>query len=386
MRPFFKNLLPGSLLISLLIAASPLPSLAVILDVAIKKNFDVIDISSSAPVTITSKCDKEKRVQTGIIRISNLTKGFLVGGKLINCDDLLFSSQNPISVAGSLYMGSMRLIKGKTRGALLINKVELENYVNGVIGSEMAPGWPLEALKAQAVASRSYALYKVLHPVPGKMYHLENTTASQVYTGLANSRSNVPVAVEATRGLVAVFNSEVAETFFHSSAGGKTADITEVWGGGKRPYLISRPSLFEHKSPSDRWMLVVKKADLRKSLQEAGYDVGPLHSIRLGRFTRSGRANSVTIRHYGKRGKLTISGTEFRHLVGYRKLKSTRFSVYPGRGKTFMFRGRGYGHGVGMSQWSARGMAERGRNFTQIIKHFYRGVEIVRIENLKLPK
>lgn len=352
--------------------------------VAIQKNVRVVKVKTSGKITATGSCYKGKRPlefsYNVTVRPSHL--GFYINRAFVGCDQVTLSSPSAFSVKGAEYSGELSIIKTAAGKAHVINVIDIEEYVAGVIEKEMSPSWPLEALKAQAVASRSYALYQVLQSI-GKPYDLESTTASQVYRGAAKS-ARAKEAVYATRGQVALYQGEVAQTFFHAIAGGKTADISTVWSGEPKAYLISRPALFESRSPYFRWKVSFSEKTLRTKLRKEGYDIGVIRSIKLNPHAASKRVHIVTIRHGASNENLHLKAQTFRRIVGYTKLRSTRFNVSRrSNGKLFAFWGAGYGHGVGMSQWSARGMAERGDKYKNIITHFYPGVKIAQAKSAR---
>jgi stage II sporulation protein D len=232
----------------------------------------------------------------------------------------------------------------------------------------------MDALKAQAIASRSYALFQKRKSVE-KPYDVESTTASQVFSGTATT-DRARTAVLETAGEVALFHGEVAETFFHASAGGRTESLPNVWDGEARPYLVSRPAKYETDSPHFQWKTTIDAKTIQSKLMAAGYKVGAVNSVRVKETTNTGRAKNIDIYHDGAGKVLTMSGNRFRIIIGAMKLRSTRFLISHRSGSLFTFKGAGFGHGVGMSQWSAKGMAESGDDYRTIIAHFYPGVTI----------
>lgn len=293
----------------------------------------------------------------------------LVNGRGVAAGGLTLTADTPLTYDGKRYRGALLPLVDGERLAL-VNRIDLEEYVAGVIANEMAPDWPLESLKAQAVASRSYALFHMGRRAE-KGWDLSATTASQVYRGLTNQTDRVRQAVDETAGLVVIHGGVVAETLYHSSAGGKTADIGELWSGKRKPYLVSRPALFEGASPYDRWQATLSGAAVGSALATLGYRVASVRNIRPAAYTRSGRLDKLRVFH--DKGVVIVDAHRFRQAVGATTLRSTRFSLARLANGSFAFTGRGYGHGVGMSQYSAKGMAERGKDFAAILNHFYPG-------------
>ena len=342
--------------------------------VAIQKDVKTVTVKSDGIITVNGKCGNTEPFffQDGLSAQSGRL-GFYVNSSFIGCGAITLSSHNSMELGAKKYDGKIDLVRVDNKNMSVINVIDIENYVAGVIEKEMDPSWPMEALKAQAVASRSFALYRK-NEAKDKLYDVESTTTSQVYDGAALS-PRTQKAAEDTRGMVAFYNGGVAETLFHAVAGGETENLTDVWSGEGKPYLVSRPAMFETSSPYYNWKTTLSAQELFRKLLAAGYKVGPVRSIQLSPHVISGRVRTVVIRH--RNGDLKLKATVFRKIVGNRKIRSTRFSATHNATKTsFVFRGTGYGHGVGMSQWSARGMAERGAKFSRIITHFYPGVTV----------
>ena len=361
-------------IVTMFLGVVPLSSSAEEIRVAIQKNVEAVTAISSGAISVDGKCGNTSPLffkNNVSVRPDRL--GFYINNAFISCNAITLSSFLPIEVNKKEYDGKIDIVRVSNKKTHVINVVDIENYVAGVIEKEMDPSWPMEALKAQAVASRSFALYRK-KDASEKLYDVESTTTSQVYGGLAVSPRSQK-AVDETKGMVAVYDGEIAETLFHAVAGGETENLTNVWAGEGKPYLISRPARFETDSPYYNWKTTLSAQELYRKLLLAGYKVGSIRSIQLSPQVISGRVRSVAIRHSD--GNLKLKATDFRKIVGNRKIRSTRFSFTHNIKKgIFMFRGIGYGHGVGMSQWSARGMAKKGANYSGIITHFYPGVTL----------
>lgn len=347
-----------------------------------KERTGILVTSNGAGITVARPGDdeKESQVYKDPVSVKKLGSGYVVNQTfyLAGPTISLTPSKGGLAVAGRRYNGSLLLTDSGAGRFHVVNLVDIEDYVAGVIEKEMSPTWHIEALKAQAVASRSYALYQK-KLTADKSYDLESTTASQVYGGASGSPRSLE-AVEATRGELALYDGDVAVTYFHAIAGGRTEHLPNVWPGDEKPYLVSRPAHHEEEAPSYNWRHSVTGRQMGRKLTAAGYRAGEVTSVRIDGYTPAGRAVSVTVTHAGPGGSVTLSGSEFRRALGYRKLRSTRFvTTRDTAQKSFIFAGTGYGHGVGMSQWSARGMAERGSGYKEILTHFYPGVEVAKI-------
>lgn len=259
-------------------------------------------------------------------------------------------------------------------GLAVVNEVPLERYLTGTLAREMYGSWDANALRAQAVASRTYALYRV-ESEPFAAWHLTAGTESQVYTGVEAESATVVAAVEATRGEILVHGGRPILAAFHSSSGGRTASAEEVWGE-PRSYLVSVPVEDEWDSPDAYWRSSVTRGTLGRAAASLGADPGPITAVTVLERTASGRVARVRLE--GERGELTCSGRQLRTALGESKLKSTLFEVREDE-QGFVFVGSGSGHGVGMSQWGARAMARRGDDYRRILGAFYPGAEITRM-------
>ena len=225
----------------------------------------------------------------------------------------------PLAAAGS--EGSVWLQKRRYRGSLWIrpqgealqavNLVGLETYLASVVGSEMPASWPLEALRAQAVAARTYAL-RALRPSRGRAYDLKATVASQVYLGVEAETASTLAAVAGTRGLVLTYGDGLIEAVFHSSAGGSTENSGELWAQ-QLPYLVSVAD-FDQESPVRDWRLPLSDDLVRKAFPE----IGSLERIEVLATSSSGRVRQARV--VGSAGVVLVSGAELRSRLG---LKST---------------------------------------------------------------
>jgi stage II sporulation protein D len=268
------------------------------------------------------------------------------------------------------YKGSL-LLRPQGEALQAINQLPLEPYLMGVVGSEMPDSWPQAALRAQAVASRTYVLQQLR---PQSPFDVKATVASQVYKGVEAESTAVRQAVTSTAGKVLLHGQQLINAVFHSSSGGATENSGDLWSR-QLPYLVSVPD-FDSTSPVSRWEKALEPEDLRQTFKEIGGAVAiePLQTSPTGRVRQA--------RVIGPGGELLLTGSELRQRLG---LRSTlvQFSfepaeriVPPGDGPSplrLMVRGRGYGHGVGMSQWGAYALALRGKSYEDILRHYYKG-------------
>jgi stage II sporulation protein D len=283
------------------------------------------------------------------------------------------ATNSVVAISGKLYRGAVwlkplpRLVAaGQYRAAAfdVINLVDIEDYLLSVVPSEMPSGWPLEALKAQAIAARSYAVANVgKHGKDG--YDLKATIDDQVYSGVSTESDNSNVAVAETSGLVLKHEGKAITAFFHSTSGGSTEFSENVWSKAL-PYLKSVPD-YDDASPHFSWTKRISVDDLEKNVAN---DIGRLLSLSVVSRTGSNRAQYVLVQ--GSNGSKLVTGETLRKIY---KLPSTLFNV-GSETNTYIFAGRGYGHGLGMSQYGAKALAERGCNAAQILSYYYKDVTV----------
>ena len=208
------------------------------------------------------------------------------------------------------YRGELEitLIEGQI---VAINQLPLEEYLYGVVPAEMPPNWPLESLKAQAVAARTYAVAN-RGRFGSRGYDLKPTVASQVYKGAAAETALSNAAVNATRSQVVTYNGKVIRAYFHASAGGYTESADAVWGESL-PYLRPVPD-FDQRSPRYTWHRSYSEDEIQSALAKLGHDVGDVLRIEPLQRAYSGRVTRVRIT--GTRGNRELAGEEFRHAIG----------------------------------------------------------------------
>lgn len=283
---------------------------------------------------------------------------------------LLVEAVDSVRVDQGVYFGriEVRVHRGRI---LVINRLPLETYLLGIVGSEMSPAWPIEALKAQAVAARTYAVQRrMMMRAANRPYDLESSVLSQVYNGAERIRPSVIRAVKETRGEVLAFTHDVVQALFHSTCGGRTVSAKAAFGR-EVPYLKPRRCKWCRQSSRHRWSLEIPLSEMSMKLRRARLAKHELTGV-----SRASETNLVRLEE-GRR-KRQVSPKKVRRAVGYGELYSTRFTAET-KGHTVHIHGRGFGHGVGMCQWGAKGMAEAGRSYRQILGYYYRGVRLKRI-------
>lgn len=268
------------------------------------------------------------------------------------------------------YRGIIEIRRTPAGRLTVINELPLESYLYGVLKMEVDPAWPAEALKAQAVAARTLALYN-LGRYRSEGYDVRATTDTQVYGGILAEDPRTVAAVDATRGEVLVYQGRPILAVYHSDSGGMTESSEFVWGG-RYPYLRGVSDPFTSAAP---WVVKLDLPSLEDRLRRAGKPVTGLQRVTVEELTPSGRV--ATVRIDSVMGTLVLKATELRSALGVGVMKSTLFTIrLLEEEQAVEFAGRGSGHGVGMSQWGARGLAMQGRAYADILRYYYAGVSL----------
>lgn len=269
------------------------------------------------------------------------------------------------------YRGLIEIRRTQSGRLTVVNELGLEEYLYGVLKMEVNPSWPSEALKAQAVAARTLALHS-LDRFRAEGYDVRATTDSQVYGGINAEDPRTTAAVDVTRGEVAFFAGRPIFAAYHSDSGGFTENSENVWGG-RYAYLKAVPDPLTSATP---WVVRVDTGSFEDRLRRAGHVVSGITALDVTGVTPSGRAGAVRIT--SSSSVLTLRATELRSILGADAFKSTMFTVrlLAGEPAIVEFAGRGSGHGVGLSQWGARGQALVGKSYTEILRYYYSGITI----------
>ncbi len=290
--------------------------------------------------------------------------------------------EGTLVVEGTGYRGDLLLVAAPDGKLLAINRLNLEAYVAGVVGCEMPLSFPEAALRAQAVAARTYALYQS-RGRRGEAYDVAADQSSQVYKGLANETEKSRRVTVETLGLVLSYRQEIFCTYFHSTCGGRTIPAAYVFGAGDITPLSGAACGFCESSKYYRWRLSLPKPELAGKLAGAGFDVDGIGRVEVAERGPGGHAALVRVPHQG--GELKVKGARFRTLIGTSAVRSTWFDI-DDRGSTLEIAGNGWGHGVGMCQVGAKGMAEAGYGTADILRNYYPAAEITALyRDLQAP-
>ncbi|MFO1528047.1 MAG: SpoIID/LytB domain-containing protein [Turneriella sp.] len=264
------------------------------------------------------------------------------------------------------YVGAL---EAKREGGswLYINHVPIDEYLTSVVSHEMSPSWHSEALKAQAVVSRTYLLTKMKERA-NKPFDVDTTTNFQVYGGLKKDDAGARAAVSDTHNEVLYHGSDLAQTFFHSSCGGTLASAQEVWGRPV-PYLNVQNSPYCSAAPVYKWQVKIPMKEIGRRLA--------LRGVRHVSVAERGPSKRVKmLKVSSASGSKKIRADKFRVALGALKVKSTFFGIAQ-KGDSIILTGRGFGHGVGMCQWGAKLQAdERGTSYRRILDHYFPGTSL----------
>ena len=268
--------------------------------------------------------------------------------------------------------GRIRLLARNER-LMAVAVVPIETYVAAVISRETPPVFHPEALKAQAIVSRTYARAAMKKP-RDPAYDLVGSVEDQVFEGIDEVSSEFGDATMATSGIVLLYRGEFAQTVYHSTCGGRTESAANAWGRDVA-YLRSHNCENCSASPVYRWHYRMTQAEGRRAARALGLAVKEDLRISVASLNSSGRISRVRLASSGVSRE--TQAAQFRGAVGYVKMRSLWASIEPD-GDEWIIRGRGYGHGVGMCQYGANGMARAGKGFREILSQYYPGVELAR--------
>ena len=261
----------------------------------------------------------------------------------------------------------------------VINRVGLEEYVAGVVSGEINAKWHEEALKAQAVAARTYVLYKSMQN-SDQPYDVVPSVQDQVYRGRGDINQRLWEAVMQTKGRVVTHDNRPIYAAYSSTAAGPTEDALYVWALDL-PYLKGVDCPFDEEAPRYFWRTAISLETLEQRLRKEQFHVGTIATITPYTYTPSGRVDRIRILH--SRGQTILRGQDLRRVVGYSKIFSTQFRI-ESFGHQIVISGRGAGHGVGMCQWGMKEMAELGYSYEAILRYYYPGTTLLHVSEVDL--
>ena len=269
------------------------------------------------------------------------------------------------------FRGDIQIIKKDNLNLWVINHIELEDYIKGILYHEASHFWPMEALKAQAVACRTYAVYQ-MEENRQKDFDLTSDIYSQVYGGKTSERYRTNTAVEQTRGEILTYQGKVFPAYFHATCAGHTEDASVLWNINIPP-LKGVACGFCQDSPHFSWHVVLSQSEVAEKLNKAGYKINNIKEINIAGRDNSGRIVSLKIVTAKK--NISIPAKDFRNVFGPNIIRSTNFQVSV-VAEDIVFEGLGWGHGVGLCQWGAYFMDKKGYNYKDILKYYYPGSDV----------
>jgi stage II sporulation protein D len=338
------------------------------LRIAIAKQVRQLQIGTSTDAVLRDARGQVLTQVTAMDAFSVQARGNLVSSERAQASQLILEPRagGYVWIGDRWYRGRVRLIV-QNQGVTALNLVDFEEYLYSVVGAEAIPSWPLEALKAQAVAARTYALYKssTAQSLP---FDLDTTTSTQVYKGLESEYVSTHEAVNSTQGQILTYNNKPILAVFHASSGGHTENVEDVWSSAL-PYLRGVVD-YDQLSPVFQWSKSFTSAELGTLIK----GVGEIKAFEPQRMTPNGRI--VKIRVVGNQGSQLLGDDQLRKILD---LRSTVLTITQNN-NSFEFSGRGFGHGIGLSQWGTHYLAQQGITYDRILQHYYKNVRLTAVK------
>lgn len=338
--------------------------------VAIIQNAESLNLKVNGFYEITDAARKKilSRGKDLKTTITVYKDGILMGGNNFKTDRVFISTDyaEVTVINGRTFRGNMQFIKNNSGKLSVINYIDLEDYIRGILYHEVSHYWPMEVLKAQAIVCRTYAVYQ-MQENKHKDYDVTSDIYSQVYGGKTSERYRTSNAVDATCGTILTYQGKVFPAYFHSTCGGHTEDASLLWKINIAP-LKGVPCDYCKDSPHYNWYCVLKLEEIRDKLMKGGFNTGNIKDIAVMGKDESGRLTDLNIVSPKKITK--ISAKDFRNIIGPNIIRSTNFTVSLIKDDA-VFVGRGWGHGVGLCQWGGYFMAKQGYTASQILKYYY---------------
>jgi len=347
-----------------------------IIRVAVIRGKASLSLSVTRPFKILALNNQQCLYEGGRTRnvsVKAIQEGIRFGDKdfMIYGIKVVPSKDASIAINGRKFRGNIDIIRAKDKTLLVVNHINVEDYIRGVLYHEVSHWWPKEALRAQAITARTFALYQA-EVNKDKDYDVTSDIYSQVYGGATSEKFRATRAVRRTEAQVLKYNGEIFPTYYHATCGGRTEDASVLWNTDL-PVLKGVLCNFCQRSPHYKWQVDIPINKIEKALRKKGFSVGKIKYIRLQGLNKSGRI--LKLRIGTEEGVTLISTKEFRQILGPNVIRSRRFICRVNDGLAY-FKGIGWGHGVGMCQWGTYFMARKGYAAEQILKRYYPGAEI----------
>lgn len=355
--------------ISLGTAAWALPPIRI----ALTDGAQIVEVGTADAVTVLDPSPRRvlfSLLGPRILRIVPSGPGLvLVGAPRVDPSRVrLEARRGPLRIGTRDYVGALEIWR-QGDGLLLVDELPMEEYVAGTVRGEASERWPIEALRALAVVARTYAVFQQGRAA-GKPFHVVAGNQDQNFAGWVTEGSPARDAAFGTAGQVLTWRGRVFPAFHHSDSGGFTEAAQNVFSGDGVPPLEGVRDEFSMESPNYTWTITLPLAVIGDRLRKGGVEVGQVTGLTVLERSASFRVARLAVE--SSRGTATLRGADFRRLIGYDALKSTLF-VPVAQDGVVRFEGRGWGHGVGLSQYGAKGMADRGYAYSQILEHYFPG-------------
>lgn len=341
-----------------------------------------VRMTISAPYEIESLPEKNTLGEGPVFPSQSVRRdgdGIRVGPTLYRVSGLRVTSfTKEVEIENRKYRNAVQVLKNPAGSLTVVNEIDVEDYLLGVLPVEVNPEWPIEALKAQAVVSRTYAIFKNIENKDFP-FTLNSDVGSQVYKGKTVERASTSQAIARTRGEILTYHGKIFPAFFHSTCGGWTARSDYQWKIESHPSLKGVECPFCQGSKFYYWKAEFSAQEIQRSLAQKGKSVLAIQEIETKEVDRSGRARFFMIKHTG--GSLKIPANEFRLALGPDQMRSTLIRIQK-VGDRFIFKGKGWGHGVGLCQFGTKHMAELGYRYQDILRYYYPDSEIRNLDHL----
>ncbi|HJV35655.1 SpoIID/LytB domain-containing protein [Geomonas sp.] len=337
--------------------------------VAVVKGADTVRIDGAMALLTDSR--GEPLALEMPLEVKRVKDGVQVNGRTLS--GLVVSAPVRVAVNGKGYRGVLEVSAGTERGLLVVDELPLEDYLVGLINCEISSAWPMEAIKAQAVIARSYAIFQK-NARRGAPYQLESSVMDQVYEGCDVEDSRAARGVQETAGEVVTYDGKVIQAFYHSNCAGHTESSKTVWGLSI-PYLRGVACRYCQEANPIGWELKLPLKKVEAQLKAAGIRVAGVREIRVLERNESGRVQDLVV--IDGKGRTIVPGVAFRKALGYSQLKSTNFEIRMA-GDDCLINGAGSGHGVGLCQWGAKQRAADGFDYHEILTYYYPGVKLAK--------
>ena len=326
----------------------------------VKGSFEVRDLNSKKLI------DKASNLKKQAVKVSNNKINIRGIASAVSALQIAPLRGGYIFINNRIFRGKINIIIKPNGKILVVNELGVENYLTGVLCREIAPWWPMDALKAQAIIARSYALYQKQFPRDND-FDLTADIYSQVYGGKSSEKWRTNRAVGLTRGKILTYQGRPFPTYYHATCGGRTEDAACLWNIDLVPLRGVACNFCTH-SPHYKWQAKIPLKDIRLKLITKGFQIQEIAAIEITGYDPSGRITGLEIK--SQDDGFTISLKDFRQALDPNLIRSANFTMQIEAGIVH-FEGLGWGHGVGLCQWGMYRMAQEGYKYEQILQYYF---------------